>query len=88
MIKTKFKNRDRLTLILEEIGSNQFKLTGYLNIGVRFAGEKGKITMVDPSGGPYIQLGDDLNYYFKGNNKMIINKIEVNENNITFTIDD
>ena len=82
MIKTQFKNRDRRILTLEEIEPDKFKLSGYLDIGVRFSKDiNDNITMVDPSGGPYISLGEDLNYYFdnKLDKKLIINKIELND---------
>ena len=74
-MKTQFKNRDRRILTLEEIEPDKFKLSGYLDIGVRFSKDiNDNITMVDPSGGPYISLGEDLNYYFdnKLDKKLII----------------
>jgi hypothetical protein len=45
------------------------------------------IDFVDPSGGPYIALGSNLAYYFQCEDNMIVNKIDVNEKAIVFSID-
>ena len=45
------------------------------------------IEFVDPSGGPYIALGSNLSYYFQCEDNMIVNKIDVNEKEIIFSID-
>lgn len=45
------------------------------------------IEFVDPSGGPYIALGSNLAYYFQCEDNMIVNKIDVNEKEIIFSID-
>lgn len=45
------------------------------------------IEFVDPSGGPYISLGSNLAYYFQCEDNMIVNKINIKDNEVTFTID-
>lgn len=45
------------------------------------------IDFVDPSGGPYIALGSNLAYYFQCEDNMIVNKIDINEEAIVFSID-
>lgn len=45
------------------------------------------IDFVDPSGGPYIALGSNLAYYFQCEDNMIVNKIDINEKAIVFSID-
>lgn len=45
------------------------------------------IEFVDPSGGPYIALGSNLAYYFQCEDNMIVNKINIKDNEVTFTID-
>lgn len=47
---------------------------------------KNKYHMVDPSGGPYICLGSDLQYFFKDGKKRIVKNIEPTQNKIIFTI--
>ena len=45
------------------------------------------IDMVDPSGGPYITIGMNLKEFFKKDYQdLIITKIELKENKVTFTI--
>ena len=45
------------------------------------------IDMVDPSGGPYITIGMNLKEFFrKDYQDLIITKIELKENKVTFTI--
>lgn len=45
------------------------------------------INFVDPSGGPYISLGDNLRMFFgKDYQDLIITKIKLEENKVTFTI--
>lgn len=50
--------------------------------------EKGQkvYTMIDPSGGPYIGLGMDLDYFFQDGRKRIIDKISFDKNSIIFDI--
>ena len=45
------------------------------------------IDFVDPSGGPYIAVGSNLAYYFQCGDNMIVNKIDINEEAIVFSID-
>lgn len=46
-----------------------------------------EICMVDPSGGPYIQLGSNLAYYFKIKGNIIVKKIEIDEEEVSFDVD-
>jgi hypothetical protein len=49
--------------------------------------DKDTIEMVDPSGGPYISLGDNLRMFFgKDYQDLIITKIELKESIVTFKI--
>ena len=42
--------------------------------------------MVDPSGGPYISLGDNLKTFFgKDYQDLIITEIKLDKNKVTFT---
>lgn len=45
------------------------------------------IDFVDPSGGPYISVGSNLAYYFQCEDNMIVNKIEMYEKEVVFTVD-
>lgn len=45
------------------------------------------IDMVDPSGGPYISLGDNLKMFFeRGYQDLIVTKIKLEDNKVTFKI--
>jgi hypothetical protein len=49
--------------------------------------DKDTIDMVDPSGGPYISLGDNLKGFFgKDYQDLIITEIKFKENVVTFKI--
>ena len=49
--------------------------------------DKNIIDMVDPSGGPYISLGDNLKEFFgKEYQNLIITEIKLEENTVTFKI--
>lgn len=49
--------------------------------------KEGVIDFVDPSGGPYIAVGSNLAYYFQCEDNMVVNKIDINEKEIVFSID-
>lgn len=44
------------------------------------------ITMVDPSGGPYITVGSDLQPFFKDGKKRIIDKIKMDKEQVIFML--
>lgn len=48
--------------------------------------KEGVIDFVDPSGGPYIAVGSNLAYYFQCEDNIIVDKIDVNDKEIVFTI--
>lgn len=47
---------------------------------------KSKYDMVDPSGGPYINLGTDLKFFFKDGKTRIVKNIEPKNEKIIFTV--
>ncbi len=44
------------------------------------------ITMVDPSGGPYIEVGSDLQSFFRDGKKRIIDKIKMDKEQVIFIL--
>lgn len=48
--------------------------------------DKSKYYMVDPSGGPYITIGSDLQMFFKDGKKRIVQHIEPLDDQVIFTI--
>jgi hypothetical protein len=42
--------------------------------------------MIDPSGGPYITVGMNLNEFFNDNKKRIVDKIQFGNNVVIFTL--
>ena len=53
----------------------------------KFIKSSEEISMVDPSGGPYIQLGSNLAYYFKVRGNIIVKKIDIDEEEVSFEVD-
>lgn len=53
----------------------------------KFVKSSEEISMVDPSGGPYIQLGSNLAYYFKVKGNIIVKKIDIDEEEVSFEVD-
>jgi hypothetical protein len=53
----------------------------------KFVKSSEEISMVDPSGGPYIQLGSNLAYYFKVRGNIIVKKIDIDEEEVSFEVD-
>lgn len=45
-----------------------------------------EIIMVDPSGGPYIEVGNDLQSFFKDGKKRIIDKIKLDKERVIFML--
>lgn len=48
--------------------------------------DKTRISMVDPSGGPYITLGMNIGRYFEDGIKRIVEEIKFADNKIIFTV--
>jgi hypothetical protein len=83
MKTAKYINRYGDEIIFKEINNNQIEMIdgecyrfGYQN------NQDNQIQFVDPSGGPFIQIGTDLGRYFEDGVKRIVKSIEVNEKKI------
>jgi hypothetical protein len=46
------------------------------------------IAAIDPSGGPYVAVGSNLAYYFQCEDNLIVNKIELHDTEIAFTLEE
>lgn len=64
------------------IHSNE-KYQHYLSL---IKSDKTRYEMVDPSGGPYISVGSDLNEFFGDDKKRIVEDIQFKQDKIIFTI--
>jgi hypothetical protein len=95
--KTTYHNRYRDAIQFEHI-DNKVIMTGgkWFRYGIA---DDDSINMVDPSGGPYIELGDNLKEFFMtvehNYQDLIINKIELeflseetHESKVTFTVNE
>lgn len=71
MNKVTYKNRYKDEIAFEHIGDEVIMTGGKW---IRWAYEEdGTVTMVDPSGGPYIEIGNNLNGFWpKGEYKDLI----------------
>lgn len=77
-----YTNRYRENRYLHDDGKGQIWMTGNI-ISLRLIGgnvENGKvgdISAVDPDGGPYISVGEDVGLYYKDGYSRIVERIEV-----------
>ena len=77
-MKATYQNRMGDDIQFELISENEIQMSGfiYFRSGQK---EDGSIEFVDPSGGPYISVGTDMNRYFNGKLKKEV-KIKSIEN--------
>ena len=88
-MKIVYSNRDRDKITFEDL-DNTVRMSGYFELGMRYGFEEleggRKITMIDPSGGPYILLGDNLVEFFNDSTNRLIESIDIQEGYILFTL--
>ena len=87
-MKVEFKNRYGCDICLEKIDDNTVIMTGYDNGMLRYVWSEDGYKAIDPSGGPYIQTGDNLKHYFNTEKDMFINDLNHTGKQITFFIDE
>jgi hypothetical protein len=88
MKKISFKNRYNELISLEQIDDNKVIMTGFDNSMMRYSWGENGYKSIDPSGGPFIETGYNLKYYFDVKKDMFINDLSYNGNQITFFIDE
>ena len=79
-MKVTYYNRQGDNIIFEKINNDTVKMSGYQYSRSGF-NDDGSITFIDPSGGPYIGVGMNLNTYFNKKKNMIIKAIEFEPEN-------
>jgi hypothetical protein len=86
MKKVSYNNRYGDNIIFEQI-DNEIHMSGFNMEWIRVGYDDEKnITMVDPSGGPYLAISMNLGLYFNDKQNRIIESIEIKENKIIFKI--
>ena len=86
MKKVTYNNRYGDNVIFEQI-DNEVHMSGFNIEWIRTGCDKeNNITMVDPSGGPYLTVGTNLGLYFNDKQNRIIESIKIKENKIIFKI--
>lgn len=75
-MKVDYYNRQGDTIIFEKINDDTVKMSGFQYYRTGFYEDGSKIEFVDPSGGPFIGVGMNLNNYFETKEDMIIKAIE------------
>ena len=84
MRKVLYNNRYGDNIIFEQI-DNEIHMSGFNMEWLRIGYDNEKnITMVDPSGGPYLSIGMNLGLYFNDKRSSIIENIKIEENKIIF----
>jgi hypothetical protein len=82
-MKVDYYNRYGDIIVFDKLDDNTVKMSGYQYSRTGFNEDGSKITFIDPSGGPYIGVGMNLNTYFNTKNNMIIKAIEFEPENGT-----
>ena len=86
MRKVLYNNRYGDNIIFEQI-DNEIHMSGFNMEWLRIGYDNEKnITMVDPSGGPYLSVGMNLGLYFNDKRSSIIENIKIEENKVIFKI--
>ena len=84
--KVSYCNRYGDNIIFEQ-KDNEIHMSGFNMEWLRIGYDNEKnITMVDPSGGPYLSVGMNLGLYFNDKRSSIIENIKIEENKIIFKI--
>lgn len=85
MKTAEFKNRHDETIKFEQIESDKVEMTGYYVRQIRCGvnPETSELEMVDPEGGPFIQIGTDLSEF---GSTGVVKKITLTEKSCVFTI--
>ena len=78
-MKATYQNRYGDDIIFEKLDDNTIKMSGFKYFRTGYNNDK-TIYFVDPSGGPFIQIGTNVGRYFGGGNSMIVKLIEQNDN--------
>ena len=80
-MKVDYYNRYGDIIVFEKLDDNTVKMSGYQYSRSGFNEDGSKIEFIDPSGGPYIGVGMNLNTYFNTKKDMIIKAIEFETGN-------
>ncbi len=80
-MKATYYNRYGDIIVFEKINDDTVKMYGYNYSRSGFNEDGSKIQFIDPSGGPYIGVGMNLNTYFETKKNMIIKAIEYEPEN-------
>ena len=85
-MKVSYYNRYGDNIIFEQI-ENEIHMSGFSLDYMRTSTDNnGNITMIDPAGGPYLNIGTNLGLYFNDKKSRIIESIEIKENKVIFKI--
>jgi hypothetical protein len=80
-MKVDYYNRYGDIIVFEKINSNTIKMSGFEYSRTGYNTDNETIDFIDPSGGPYIGVGMNLNTYFNTKKDMIIKAIEFEPEN-------
>jgi hypothetical protein len=80
-MKVDYYNRYGDIIVFEKINSNTIKMSGFEYSRTGYNTDNETIDFIDPSGGPYIGVGMNLNTYFNTKKNMIIKAIEFEPEN-------
>ena len=80
------RHSDKITFTL--LSEKAVEMTGFYPaaISCHFDKDPKKLKAVDPSGGPFISIGDDLSEFFKDHTRRTVKTITLNNSKIIFEV--
>lgn len=87
-MKIEFKNRYGCNIYFEKLDNNTVVMSGYESDMLRYSWSEDGYKAIDPSGGPFIQTGDNLKMYFNVDEDMFISDIIFNKGHVVFILKD
>ncbi len=87
-MKTTYNNRYGDIITFEKVDDKEVKMSGYvldfMRCGYDDEFNSKKVIMVDPAGGPYIQINSNLKFYFNLKDDLIVKEIDLQSDHIIF----
>ena len=80
-MRVDYYNRYGDIIVFEKLDDNTIKMSGFEYSRSGYNADNETIEFIDPSGGPYISVGMNLNTYFETKEDMIIKAIEYEPEN-------
>lgn len=74
-----YNNRHRDKLYFTENSDSDIVMSGAMYLRYGYNDDPSEVNMVDPSGGPYIEIGTNLRHFFRDGKDRFVEAIEILE---------